>query len=154
VERSPHFVFAVAVVVASVFALALAAAFAFLVVIPEGNSAVARAFAFVFAVALCSCLVVALAVAFAVVSGVERGFSPASKPATAASILPKAGAKAKPQRLYIAVVLAVVPPSRYPESFIPLRINPQKYSLHPDHPNRPFHHNYTTQIPQANAQTR
>jgi hypothetical protein len=39
VERSPHFVFAVALVVASVFALALAvaAAFAFLVVIPEGD---------------------------------------------------------------------------------------------------------------------
>jgi len=43
---------------------------------------------------------VAVAVAIAIASEVERGFSPASKDRrVAASILPKAGAKAKPKRL-------------------------------------------------------
>jgi hypothetical protein len=160
VERSPHFVFAIAVVVASVFALALAVAavFAFLVVIPEGD--------LLLLVPLLSFLPLPFALALSLLLlfplplflGVERGFSPASKPVYSGPPFCRRHERRRsrsdcilPLQLPLFLPLYLLPGnpslSSHHESI------PKKYSLHPDHPNHAFHHNFTTQISQANART-
>jgi hypothetical protein len=74
---------------------------------PRRGSAVATAVVATVAVVVAF----AFAFAFALASEVERGFSPASKDSAKRTPLPKAGVKAKPERLDIAYAVVLRNPA-------------------------------------------